>query len=43
MSETSAPLPRGESEFEHAGLTMAPCRLVAAPRVAEAHATWNAR
>ena len=26
VSETSAPLPRGESEFGHAGLTMAPCR-----------------
>ena len=38
MSETSAPLPRGHSEFEHAGLTMAPCKLVKPPRVAEAHA-----
>lgn len=35
MNETSAALPRGESEFERAGLTMAPSRLVAAPRVAE--------
>jgi flavin reductase (DIM6/NTAB) family NADH-FMN oxidoreductase RutF len=39
MSETSAPLPRGDNEFLHAGLTMAPCRLVAAPRVAEARAS----
>ena len=31
ISETSAPLPRGASEFEHAGLTMAPCRLVVFP------------
>ena len=38
MSQSSAPLPRGESEFVHTGLTMAPCRLVAAPRVAESHA-----
>ncbi|MBV8662089.1 MAG: flavin reductase family protein, partial [Hyphomicrobiales bacterium] len=43
MSETSAPLPRGASEFEHAGLTMAPCRLVAAPRVAEAHAALECK
>ena len=43
MSETSAPLPRGVSEFEHAGLTMAPCRLVAAPRVAEAHASLECK
>jgi flavin reductase (DIM6/NTAB) family NADH-FMN oxidoreductase RutF len=43
MSETSAPLPRGTSEFEHAGLTMAPCRLVAAPRVAEAHASLECK
>jgi flavin reductase (DIM6/NTAB) family NADH-FMN oxidoreductase RutF len=43
MSATSAPLPRGSSEFEHAGLTMAPCRLVAAPRVAEAHANLECK
>jgi flavin reductase (DIM6/NTAB) family NADH-FMN oxidoreductase RutF len=43
MSETSAPLPRGLSEFEHAGLTMAPCRLIAAPRVAEAHASLECK
>jgi flavin reductase (DIM6/NTAB) family NADH-FMN oxidoreductase RutF len=34
MNATSATLPRGESEFEHAGLEMAPSRLVAPPRVA---------
>jgi flavin reductase (DIM6/NTAB) family NADH-FMN oxidoreductase RutF len=43
MSETSAPLPRGDSEFEHAGLTMAPSRLVKAPRVAEAHAAFECK
>lgn len=34
MNETSAPLRRGVSEFERAGLEMAPSRLVAPPRVA---------
>ena len=34
MNQTSAMLPRGESEFEFAGLEMAPSRLVAPPRVA---------
>jgi len=34
MNETSAPLPRGASEFQRAGLEMAPSRLVAPPRVA---------
>ena len=43
MSETSAALPRGVNEFEHAGLTMAPCRLIAAPRVAEAHASLECK
>jgi flavin reductase (DIM6/NTAB) family NADH-FMN oxidoreductase RutF len=38
MNQSSAPYPRGENEFVRAGLTMAPCRLVKAPRVAEAHA-----
>jgi flavin reductase (DIM6/NTAB) family NADH-FMN oxidoreductase RutF len=36
MNETSAPLPRGRSEFERAGLAMAPSRLVSPPRVAAA-------
>jgi flavin reductase (DIM6/NTAB) family NADH-FMN oxidoreductase RutF len=35
MNATSAPLPRGESEMVHAGLTPAPSRLVRPPRVAE--------
>jgi len=43
MSLTSAPLPRGDSEFAHASLAMAPCRLVKAPRVAEAHAALECR
>ncbi|MEA2252218.1 MAG: hypothetical protein QOG70_2460 [Solirubrobacteraceae bacterium] len=34
MNATSAPLALGASEFEHAGLEMAPSRLVAPPRVA---------
>ena len=34
MNQTSAMLPRGQSEFEFAGLEMAPSRLVAPPRVA---------
>ncbi len=38
MNLTSAPLPRGQSEFAHSGLTAAPSRLVKAPRVAEAPA-----
>jgi flavin reductase (DIM6/NTAB) family NADH-FMN oxidoreductase RutF len=36
MNETSAPLPRGHSEFERADLEMAPSRLVSPPRVAGA-------
>ncbi len=35
MNETSATLPRGENEFVHAGLEMAPCNLVKPPRVAK--------
>ena len=34
MNMTSAPLPRGESEYAHAGLEMAPSRFVKPPRVA---------
>ena len=34
MNLSSANLPHGVSEFEHAGLEMAPCRLVDVPRVA---------
>lgn len=33
MNATSAPLPRGESEFEHAGLQMEASQLVKPPRV----------
>ena len=33
MNDTSAPLARGQSEFSHAGLEMAPSRLVKPPRV----------
>ena len=43
MNMTSAPLPRGENEFSHAGLTMAECRLVAAPRVKESPASLECR
>jgi len=43
ISETSAPLPRGTSEFVHAGLAMAPSRLVQAPRVAAAHANLECK
>jgi flavin reductase (DIM6/NTAB) family NADH-FMN oxidoreductase RutF len=43
MNATSAPLPRGESEFAFAGLTMAPCRLVKAPRVAECRAALECK
>lgn len=43
MNLTSANLPRGTSEFEHAGLTMAPCQLVRPPRVAESPAALECR
>jgi flavin reductase (DIM6/NTAB) family NADH-FMN oxidoreductase RutF len=43
VSETSAPLPRGQSEFAHSGLTMAPCKLVGAPRVAESPAAMECK
>jgi flavin reductase (DIM6/NTAB) family NADH-FMN oxidoreductase RutF len=43
ISETSAPLPRGTSEFDYAGLTMAESRLVRPPRVAEAHAALECK
>ena len=35
MNETSATLPRGDNEFMHAGLEMAPCNLVKPPLVAK--------
>ena len=34
MNDSSAPLPHGQSEFEHAGLEMAESRIVRPPRVA---------
>ena len=43
MNETSAPLARGDNEFARAGLTMAKCRLVAAPRVAESPAALECK
>lgn len=43
MLETSIDAPPGTSEFELAGLTPAPCNLVACPRVAEAPAALECR
>ena len=43
MNETSAPLPRGTSEFDHVGLEPAPSRLVRPPRVARAAAALECR
>ena len=43
MNQTSASLPRGDSEFTYAGLAMAPCRLVKAPRGAAAHAALECK
>jgi flavin reductase (DIM6/NTAB) family NADH-FMN oxidoreductase RutF len=43
MNETARTVPRGANEFENAGLTMAPCRLVAPPRVAEAPVSLECR
>ncbi len=43
MNATSAPLPRGESELDHAGLTAAPSRLVGPPRVAESPVALECR
>jgi flavin reductase (DIM6/NTAB) family NADH-FMN oxidoreductase RutF len=43
MNQTSASLPRGESEFAHAGLEMAPSRLVAPPRVAASPCAMECR
>ena len=37
------PVPRGENEFLRAALTMAECRLVAAPRVAESPAALECK
>jgi flavin reductase (DIM6/NTAB) family NADH-FMN oxidoreductase RutF len=43
MNESSAPLPRGHSEFERTGLQMAPSRIVDVPRVAEARCAMECR
>lgn len=43
LNRSSAPAPRGVSEFAIAGLTEAECRLVAAPRVAESPAALECR
>jgi flavin reductase (DIM6/NTAB) family NADH-FMN oxidoreductase RutF len=43
MNATSAALPRGASEFTHAGLSMAPSRLIAPPRVAESPVALECR
>ena len=43
MNLTSSPWPRGDNEFLRAGLTMAECRLVAAPRVAESPASLECK
>ena len=43
MNATSAPLPRGASEFEHAGLTMAASRFIRPPRVAESPCAFECR
>ncbi|MDU0341904.1 flavin reductase family protein [Bosea rubneri] len=43
MNQTSAPLPRGESEYAHAGLAMAPSRFVKPPRVAASPAALECK
>ena len=43
MNATSAPLPRGRSEFERAGLAMAPSRRVTPPRVAAARCAMECK
>lgn len=43
MNATSVNAPRGVNEFDHAGLTMAPSRLVKPPRVAEAPAALECK
>ncbi len=43
MNETSAPFARGDNEFARARLTMAECRLVGAPRVAESPAAMECK
>lgn len=43
MNRTAVDAPRGESEFDYAGLAMAPSRLVKPPRVAQAPAALECR
>jgi len=43
MNLTSAPLPRGTSEYGHAGLEMAPSRFVKPPRVAASPAALECK
>ena len=43
MNATAASLPRGQSEFVHAQLETAPCRLVRAPRVKHSPAALECR
>ena len=43
MNASSAALPKGVSEFAHAGLEEAPCTLIGCPRVAEAPAALECR
>jgi flavin reductase (DIM6/NTAB) family NADH-FMN oxidoreductase RutF len=43
MNQTSAPYARGVSEFEKAGLTMAPSRVVKPPRVQDAPAALECK
>lgn len=43
LNATSAPLPRGEDEFAHAGLTKAPLDELAVPRIAEAPVAFGCR
>jgi flavin reductase (DIM6/NTAB) family NADH-FMN oxidoreductase RutF len=43
ISQTSAPLPRGQSEFAFAGLSTADCKLVKAPRVAASYASLECK
>lgn len=43
VNDSSAPLPRGSSEFDHVGVTPVASRLVRAPRVAEAAAALECR
>lgn len=43
LNRSSAPAPRGTSEFGFSGLTEAPCRIVSAPRVAESPAALECK